>query len=147
MTYRGKTITDVLEMSIEEGVIFFAEVPGVHRKLIVLNDLGLGYLTLGQSATTLSGGESQRIKLASELSKLKRGGRILYIFDEPTTGLHFADIERLLHCINLLVEAGNTVVVIEHHLDVIKQADYVVDQFFGSAGEEDFATFVPSFRT
>ena len=82
---------------------------------------------MGQSATTLSGGESQRIKLASELSKLKRGGRILYIFDEPTTGLHLADIERLIQCMNLLVEAGNTVVVIEHHIDVIKQADYVID--------------------
>ncbi len=127
IVYRGKTISDVLEMSIEEGVEFFADVPGIYRKLVVLNDLGLGYLTLGQSATTLSGGESQRIKLASELSKLKRGGRILYIFDEPTTGLHLADIERLIQCLNMLVEAGNTVVVIEHHLDVIKQADYVID--------------------
>ena len=101
--------------------------PSIARRINVLNALGLGYLTLGQSATTLSGGESQRIKLASELSKLKRGGRTLYIFDEPTTGLHLADIERLIHCMNLLVEAGNTVVVIEHHMDVIKQADYVVD--------------------
>ena len=127
ITYQGKTITEVLELSIEEGVTFFASHPGIARKLNVLNDLGLGYLTLGQSATTLSGGEAQRIKLATELSKQKRGGRILYIFDEPTTGLHFADIERLIECINRLVEAGNTAVVIEHHLDVIKQADYVID--------------------
>ncbi len=127
ITYKEKTITDVLEMSIEEGVTFFADQPAIARKLNVLNALGLGYLTLGQSATTLSGGESQRIKLASELSKLKRGGRTLYIFDEPTTGLHLADIERLIHCMNLLVEAGNSVVVIEHHMDVIKQADWVVD--------------------
>jgi len=127
IAYKGKTITDVLEMSIEEGAPFFADHPAIARKLNVLNDLGLGYLTLGQSATTLSGGESQRIKLASELSKLKRGGRTLYIFDEPTTGLHLADIERLIHCMNLLVEAGNSVVVIEHHMDVIKQADHVID--------------------
>ena len=127
ITYKGKTIADILEMSIEEGVTFFADQPGIARKLNVLDALGLGYLTLGQSATTLSGGESQRIKLASELSKLKRGGRTLYIFDEPTTGLHLADIERLIHCMNLLVEAGNTVVVIEHHMDVIKQADHVID--------------------
>ncbi|HZP84414.1 MAG TPA: excinuclease ABC subunit UvrA [Chthonomonadaceae bacterium] len=127
ITYQGKTIAEVLDMSIEEGVEFFASHPGIARKLRVLNDLGLGYLTLGQSATTLSGGESQRIKLATELSKQKRGGRILYIFDEPTTGLHLADIERLIECINRLVEAGNTAIVIEHHLDVIKQADFVVD--------------------
>src|SRR5581483_10767774 len=127
ITYQGKTIAEVLELSIEEGVEFFASHPGIARKLRVLNDLGLGYLTLGQSATTLSGGESQRIKLATELSKQKRGGRILYIFDEPTTGLHLADIERLIECINRLVEAGNTAIVIEHHLDVIKQADFVVD--------------------
>ena len=127
ITYQGKTIAEVLEMSIEEGVAFFASHPGIARKLNVLNDLGLGYLTLGQSATTLSGGKSQRIKLATELSKQKRGGSILYIFDEPTTGLHLADIERLIECINRLVEAGNTAIVIEHHMDVIKQADYVVD--------------------
>ena len=127
ITYQGKTIAEVLELSIEEGVAFFDSQPGIARKLRILNDLGLGYLTLGQSATTLSGGESQRIKLATELSKQKRGGRILYLFDEPTTGLHLADIERLIDCINRLVEAGNTAIVIEHHLDVIKQADYVID--------------------
>ena len=127
ITFQGKTIAEVLALSIEEGVEFFASHPGIARKLRVLNDLGLGYLTLGQSATTLSGGESQRIKLATELSKQKRGGRILYIFDEPTTGLHLADIERLIDCINRLVAAGNTAVVIEHHMDVIKQADHVID--------------------
>jgi excinuclease ABC subunit A len=127
ITYQGKTIAEVLDLSIEEGVRFFEAHPGIARKLKVLNDLGLGYLTLGQSATTLSGGESQRIKLATELSKQKRGGHILYLFDEPTTGLHLADIERLIECINRLVEAGNTAIVIEHHMDVVKQADYVID--------------------
>lgn len=127
ITYNGKTISDVLEMPIEDGVEFFAGQPGIGRKVRVLNELGLGYLTLGQSATTLSGGEAQRIKLASELAKLKKHGRTLYIFDEPTTGLHFADIERLIECINRLVDAGNTAVVIEHQVDVIKQADWVID--------------------
>ncbi|MEZ0327241.1 MAG: excinuclease ABC subunit UvrA [Fimbriimonas sp.] len=127
ITHNGKTIAEVLDMPIEEGVEFFASHPGIGRKVRVLNELGLGYLTLGQSATTLSGGEAQRIKLASELAKLKKHGRTLYIFDEPTTGLHFADIERLIECINRLVEAGNTAVVIEHHVDVIKQADWVID--------------------
>jgi excinuclease ABC subunit A len=125
--YQGKNISEILELSIEEGVEFFQGQPGIYRRLEVLNDLGLGYLTLGQSSNTLSGGEAQRIKLANELSKLKRGGQILYILDEPTTGLHLADIERLLDCLNRLVEAGHTVVVIEHHLDVIKTADYVID--------------------
>lgn len=127
IAYNGKTIAEVLDMPIEEGVEFFAGHPGIDRKVRVLNELGLGYLTLGQSATSLSGGEAQRIKLASELAKLKKHGRTLYIFDEPTTGLHFADIERLIECINRLVDAGNTAVVIEHHVDVIKQADWVID--------------------
>ena len=127
VTLRGKTITDVLNMSIEEGVTFFTEEPVVSRKIEVLNDLGLGYLTLGQSATTLSGGEAQRIKIAAELSKLQRSKHTLYILDEPTTGLHLADVERLLECLNRLVDAGHTVVVIEHHLDVIKTADHVID--------------------
>jgi excinuclease ABC subunit A len=127
IAYKGKNIAEVLDMSIEEGVDFFAEQAGIARKVRVLNELGLGYLTLGQSATTLSGGEAQRIKLASELAKMKKHGRTLYIFDEPTTGLHFADIERLVECINRLVHAGNTAVVIEHHVDVIKQADWVID--------------------
>ena len=127
ITYRGKTISDVLNMSVEEGVSFFADHPPVARKIKVLDELGLGYLTIGQSATTLSGGEAQRIKLASELSKMRRGGSILYILDEPTTGLHLADIVKLLECITRLVDAGHTVIVIEHHLDVIKTADYVID--------------------
>jgi excinuclease ABC subunit A len=127
VAWRGKTITDVLNMPVEEGVAFFAEEPAVGKKIEVLNDLGLGYLTLGQSATTLSGGEAQRIKIAAELSKLQRSKHTVYILDEPTTGLHLADVERLLACLNRLVDAGHTVLVIEHHLDVIKTADYVID--------------------
>jgi excinuclease ABC subunit A len=145
VTLRGKTITDVLNMSIEEGVRFFAEEPVVRRKIEVLNDLGLGYLTLGQSATTLSGGEAQRIKIAAELSKLQRSKHTLYILDEPTTGLHLADVERLLECLNRLVDAGHTVVVIEHHLDVIKTADHVIDlgPEGGHAGGEVVVTGTP----
>ena len=127
VTHNGKNIADVLDMSIEEGVGFFKDRPGIGRKVEVLNDLGLGYLTLGQSATTLSGGEAQRIKLATELSKLQRRGHVLYILDEPTTGLHLADISKLLDCLHRLVDAGHTVLVIEHHLDVIKTADHVID--------------------
>jgi excinuclease ABC subunit A len=114
-------------MSIEEGVAFFADVPAIGRKIQVLADLGLGYLTLGQSATTLSGGEAQRIKVATELSKLQRSKHTLYILDEPTTGLHHADVERLLESLQRLVDANHTVIAIEHHLDVIKTADYVID--------------------
>ncbi len=125
--YKDKTIAEVLELSIEAGVSFFQAEPAVQRKLQVLHDLGLGYLTLGHPSTILSGGEAQRIKLASELSKLKRGKQFLYVLDEPTTGLHFADIERLLDSLNRLVDAGHTVVVIEHNLDVIKTADHVID--------------------
>jgi excinuclease ABC subunit A len=127
ITYQGKSIAEILTMSIEEGAEFFRAQPPIARKLALLNELGLGYLTIGQSATTLSGGEAQRIKLANELSKLKRGGSILYILDEPTTGLHLADIERLLDCLKRLVDAGHTALVIEHHLDVIKTADHVID--------------------
>ena len=127
VTVRGKTIDDVLNMSIEEGVTFFASEPTVGRKIEVLHDLGLGYLTLGQSATTLSGGEAQRIKIASELSTLQRSKHTVYILDEPTTGLHLADVERLLVSLNRLVDAGHTVVLIEHHMDVIKTADHVID--------------------
>jgi excinuclease ABC subunit A len=127
VTLRGKTIDDVLNMSIEEGVGFFANEPAVSRKVQVLADLGLGYLTLGQSATTLSGGEAQRIKIATELSTLQRSKHTIYILDEPTTGLHLADVERLLASLNRLVDAGHTVVLIEHHLDVIKTADHVID--------------------
>jgi excinuclease ABC subunit A len=127
VTLRGKTIDDVLNMSVEEGVTFFASEPVIGKKIEVLNDLGLGYLTLGQSATTLSGGEAQRIKIATELSKLQRSKHTLYILDEPTTGLHLADVERLLESLNKLVDAGHTVILIEHHLDVIKTADHVID--------------------
>ena len=127
VTVRGKTITDILNMPIEEGVGFFASEPAISKKVAVLNDLGLGYLTLGQSATTLSGGEAQRIKIAAELSKLQKSKHTLYILDEPTTGLHLADVERLLQCLARLADAGHTVIVIEHHLDVIKTADHVID--------------------
>ncbi len=127
VTVRGKTIDDVLNMSVEEGSVFFASVPVVGKKVEVLNELGLGYLTLGQSATTLSGGEAQRIKVATELSKLQRSKHTVYILDEPTTGLHLADVQRLLESLNRLVDAGHTVLLIEHHLDVIKTADHVID--------------------
>ncbi|CAN5375831.1 excinuclease ABC subunit UvrA [soil metagenome] len=127
VTVRGKTIDDVLNMSVEEGVSFFAGEPTIGKRLEVLNLLGLGYLTLGQSATTLSGGEAQRIKIATELSKLQRSKHTLYILDEPTTGLHLADVVRLLESLNRLVDAGHTVLLIEHHVDVIKTADHVVD--------------------
>jgi excinuclease ABC subunit A len=123
----NKNIAEVLAMSVEEAVSFFADQRRIAQRLTMLNDLGLGYLTLGQASTTLSGGEAQRVKLASELSKVKRGAKNLYILDEPTTGLHLADIQKLLDCINRLIETGNTVVVIEHHLDVIKCADWVID--------------------
>jgi excinuclease ABC subunit A len=145
VTLRGKTITDVLNMSIEEGVKFFAGEPAIGRKIEILADLGLGYLTLGQSATTLSGGEAQRVKIAAELSKLQRSKHTLYILDEPTTGLHLADVEHLLECLNRLVDAGHTVLVIEHHLDVIKTADYVIDlgPEGGHAGGEVVAAGTP----
>jgi excinuclease ABC subunit A len=145
VTLRGKTISDVLNMPVEEGVKFFADEPVVSRKIEVLNDLGLGYLTLGQSATTLSGGEAQRIKIAAELSKLQRSKHTVYILDEPTTGLHLADVERLLECLKRLVDAGHTVLVIEHHLDVIKTADYVIDlgPEGGHAGGEVVVTGTP----
>jgi excinuclease ABC subunit A len=145
VTLRGKTIDDVLNMSVEEGVMFFADEPAVGKKIEVLKDLGLGYLTLGQSATTLSGGEAQRIKIATELSKLQRAKHTVYILDEPTTGLHLADIERLLESLNRLVNAGHTVLLIEHHLDVIKTADHVIDlgPEGGHAGGEVVATGTP----
>ncbi len=124
--YKGKNITDVLDMTVSEAMEFFENVPVIHNKLLTINDVGLGYIKLGQAATTLSGGEAQRVKLSKELSK-RSTGRTLYILDEPTTGLHFADIQKLLDVLNRLVESGNTVVVIEHNLDVIKTADYVID--------------------
>jgi excinuclease ABC subunit A len=140
VTYRGKTIAQVLDMSIEEAAQFFRHVPLIAHKLGVLNRLGMGYLKLGQSSTTISGGEAQRVKLAHELGKIKRGGRILYILDEPTTGLHLADIQRLLDSLNMLVDAGNTVLVIEHHLDVIKTADWIID--LGPEGGKHGGTIV-----
>nr|WP_121269429.1 excinuclease ABC subunit UvrA [Pedobacter schmidteae] len=124
--YRGKSISDVLDMSIEEACDFFENMPSIYRKIKTLKDVGLGYITLGQSSTTLSGGEAQRVKLATELSK-KDTGRTFYILDEPTTGLHFEDINVLLGVLNELVERGNTVLVIEHNLDVVKVADWVID--------------------
>ncbi len=124
--YKEKTISDVLEMTVDEAKVFFAHIPSIKRKLDTLSEVGLGYMHLGQNATTLSGGEAQRIKLATELSRASTG-RTLYILDEPTTGLHFADVKRLIAVLNRLVEKGNTVVVIEHNLDMIKTADWIVD--------------------
>ena len=124
--YKGKSISDVLNMTMDEGVEFFVNIPKIHRKLKTIQDVGLGYITLGQQSTTLSGGEAQRIKLASELSK-KDTGNTFYILDEPTTGLHFEDIRVLMDVINELVERGNTVLIIEHNLDVVKLADYIID--------------------
>ena len=132
--FKGKSIADVLEMSVEEALEFFAKIPKIRRRLQTLHDVGLDYVRLGQPATTLSGGEAQRVKLAAELSKVATG-RTLYILDEPTTGLHFADIEKLLEVLQRLVDSGNTVLVIEHNLDVIKQADWVID--LGPEGGED----------
>jgi excinuclease ABC subunit A len=124
--YKGKSISDLLDMTVDEAVEFFQNVPFLHRKIKVLQDVGLGYITLGQSAVTLSGGEAQRVKLATELAK-KDTGKTFYILDEPTTGLHFQDIQHLLDVLNKLVDRGNTVLVIEHNLDVIKVADHVID--------------------
>jgi excinuclease ABC subunit A len=124
--YKGKTISDVLDMTIEEGLEFFENIPKIKRKLKTMNDVGLGYLKLGQPSPQLSGGEAQRIKLASELGK-RSTGSTFYILDEPTTGLHMADIHKLVEVLSKLVDAGNTVVVIEHNLDVIKTADYLID--------------------
>ena len=132
--YKGKTISDVLEMTAEEAGDFFQTIPVIHKKLQTLCDVGLGYLKLGQPATTLSGGEAQRIKLARELSK-RETGRTVYIMDEPTTGLHFADIQRLLDVLNRLTDRGNTVIVIEHNMEVIKSADYIID--LGPEGGEN----------
>ncbi|HET7052398.1 MAG TPA: excinuclease ABC subunit UvrA [Solirubrobacterales bacterium] len=142
--FKGKSIADVLEMSVEEAVVFFENVPKIARRLRTLHDVGLDYIRLGQAATTLSGGEAQRVKLATELSKVATGDT-LYILDEPTTGLHFADVQRLLDVLGRLVDAGNTVVVIEHNLDVIKTADRLVDlgPDGGEEGGEVIATGTP----
>lgn len=124
--YKGKSIYDVLNMSVAEALDFFQNLPSIHRKLETLHQVGLDYVKLGQPSTELSGGEAQRIKLATELSK-RSTGRTLYILDEPTTGLHFADVDKLLQVLQKLTDGGNTVVVIEHNLDVIKQADWIID--------------------
>ncbi|HAE91375.1 MAG TPA: excinuclease ABC subunit UvrA, partial [Tissierella sp.] len=137
--YKGKTISDVLDMTVEEGVEFFKNIPKISRKLETLFDVGLGYIKIGQSSTELSGGEAQRVKLATELSK-RSTGKTIYILDEPTTGLHVADIHKLIKVLNQLVEGGNTVVVIEHNLDVIKTADYIID--LGPEGGDKGGTIV-----
>jgi excinuclease ABC subunit A len=124
--YKGKTISDVLDMTVEEALGFFSNIPVIMKKLQTLNDVGLGYLRLGQPATTLSGGEAQRIKLAAELSR-RDTGKTVYILDEPTTGLHFADVSKLLNVLKRLVDLGNTIIIIEHNLDVIASADWIVD--------------------
>ena len=124
--YKGKTIAEVLDMTVTEACEFFKNLPRIYRKLEVLEDVGLGYIRLGQAATTLSGGEAQRVKLATELSR-RSTGKTLYILDEPTTGLHIADVHKLLEVLQRLVGAGDSVVVIEHNLDVIKTADYIID--------------------
>jgi len=124
--YKGKNIDDVLNMTVNMAVEFFENIPSIYQKLRAIQEVGLGYLTLGQPCTTLSGGESQRIKLAAELSK-RDTGSTLYILDEPTTGLHFEDIRQLIDVLNKLVDRGNTVVVIEHNLDVVKVADWIID--------------------
>ena len=142
--FKDKSIADVLDMTIDEAYHFFENIPAIKNKLDLLRRVGLGYIHLGQSAPTLSGGEAQRIKLSKELSK-KATGKTLYILDEPTTGLHFEDIKKLLQVLQMLVEQGNTVVVIEHNLDVIKTADYVVDlgPEGGDGGGEIIATGTP----
>jgi excinuclease ABC subunit A len=132
--FKSKSIADVLDMSVEEALGFFEHIPKIRRRLETLNAVGLGYVRLGQPATTLSGGEAQRVKLATELSKIATG-RTLYILDEPTTGLHFADVQRLLDVLRRLVDARNSVVVIEHNLDVIKSADRLIDM--GPEGGEE----------
>jgi excinuclease ABC subunit A len=142
--FKGKNVSDVLEMSVEEALEFFSKIPKIQRRLQTLHDVGLDYIKLGQPATTLSGGEAQRVKLSAELSKVATG-RTLYILDEPTTGLHFADIEKLLEVLQRLVDSGNTVLVIEHNLDVIKQADWLIDlgPEGGEEGGEIIATGTP----
>jgi excinuclease ABC subunit A len=142
--FKGKTIADVLGMSVEEALRFFAKIPKIRRRLQTLHDVGLDYIKLGQPATTLSGGEAQRVKLAAELCKVATG-KTLYILDEPTTGLHFSDIETLLETLQRLVDGGNTMIVIEHNLDVIKQADWVIDlgPEGGDAGGELIAAGTP----
>ena len=142
--YKGKDISDVLNMTVDEAADFFSNIPRIYKKIKCLKDVGLGYIKLGQSATTLSGGEAQRVKLATELSK-RSTGRTLYILDEPTTGLHSYDVSKLINILHELRGTGNTVIVIEHNLDVIKIADYVVDlgKEGGSGGGEIIAVGTP----
>jgi excinuclease ABC subunit A len=142
--YKGKNISDVLKMTINQSLEFFSNMPAISRKIRTLKEVGLGYITLGQPSTTLSGGESQRVKLAAELSK-KDTGKTLYILDEPTTGLHFEDVRVLLEVIGKLVDKGNTVIMIEHNMDVIKTADYIIDlgKEGGQFGGEVIATGTP----
>ncbi len=144
MTYKGKNIAEVLDMTVDEAVEFFKAHEAIHRMCLTLSSVGLGYIKLGQSATTLSGGEAQRVKLAAELAR-KSDGRTLYILDEPTTGLHFHDVSRLLETLMKLRDAGNTLIVIEHNLDVIKCADWVIDlgPEGGSRGGEIVAAGTP----
>ena len=142
--YRGKSIADVLEMTIEEATEFFHSIPKIYRILRTLNDVGLGYIALGQASTTLSGGEAQRVKLATELAK-RDTGKTFYILDEPTTGLHFEDVRILMEVLQRLVDKGNTVLIIEHNLDVIKIADYIIDigPEGGKGGGKIIATGTP----
>jgi excinuclease ABC subunit A len=137
--YKGKNIADVLSMTVSEALEFFNAIPRLQRRLQLLDDVGLGYIRLGQPATTLSGGEAQRVKLSTELSK-RSNGRTLYVLDEPTTGLHLADISKLLLILERLVDSGNTVVVIEHNMDVLKRADYLID--LGPEGGEEGGSIV-----
>jgi excinuclease ABC subunit A len=142
--YKGKNIADVLDMTVSEACEFFKAIPRISRKLDTIHEVGLDYIRMGQPATTLSGGEAQRMKLAAELSK-RSTGRTLYILDEPTTGLHFYDVEKLLTVLNKLVDSGNTILVIEHNLDVIKTADYLIDMGpeGGEGGGQVVATGTP----
>ena len=142
--YKGKNISEVLDMTVEEALEFFKNIPNIRTKLQALYDVGLGYIKLGQSSTTLSGGEAQRVKLATELAK-RSTGKTLYILDEPTTGLHMYDVRKLINILQTFVDKGNTVVVIEHNLDVIKVADYIIDlgPEGGDAGGEIVASGNP----
>jgi len=137
--YKGKNIYEVLDMTVEEALTFFENVPSIKRKVQTLYDVGLSYIRLGQPSNTLSGGEAQRVKLATELSK-RSTGKTIYILDEPTTGLHFADVHKLIEILHRLAEGGNTVLVIEHNLDVIKTADYIID--IGPEGGDKGGTVV-----
>jgi excinuclease ABC subunit A len=142
--FKGKSISDILDMTVEQALAFFENQPRIHRRVQTLSEVGLGYITLGQHATTLSGGEAQRVKLAEELSK-KDTGKTLYVLDEPTTGLHFQDVKLLLDVLQKLVDKGNTVLIIEHNLDVVKVSDYVIDMGpeGGNAGGQLVAAGTP----